>query len=283
MVNKRGIIFLIVVLGIFVGGSIAVIFFQQNIEEQFYKKIPNEVSAIGNQALVNFLERDYQSTMKLFVDEANNKENFLESLIKISNYISGLGKLEDSEIVGYQFNVNNGVRFDSVTLQLKFSEEYILYSFVATKEGTQYRLYRTNFNKIEGSLKEINKFDFNNTGLIHYVVLVLGVVFFVFSVYTAAVCFSSNKKRRVLWSIFALSGIAKFILVWNTGEWNISLLNINIPTFLISRAGSVASFVFSISFPLGAILYWAFKHNKNEEVKSEELEVIDQVITNDEI
>lgn len=281
--NKRGIIFLVVVLVIFIGVSIVGFLIQRSIEEQFYKRIPDQVSEIGEYALNYYLERDYESVKKLFVDEINDIENPLDFMVEISDHICEIGELEDTEVVGYHINITNGIEVHSVVLELKFSEKYMLYTFIATEVGNEYRLYRTDFNELEDSLNVVSRFDFDNTGFMHYVVLFLCIVVFAFSVYTSAVSFSSNKKRKVLWSIFALSGIASFTFVWNSGEWNINLFSIYIPAATINRAGTFASFVFCIRFPLGAILYWLLKHNKNEEVevKSEELEAIENVVIND--
>jgi len=125
------------------------------------------------------------------------------------------------------------------------------------------------------SLKEYNKFTFEDKGISHYIIFLMSIIIFLFSVITASIAFGSKKKRRILWSLFALCGIGVFSLTWTTGDWGINPISIGLPVVGLSRSGSYASFVFNMRFPIGAILYWVIKHK--------EVEHADEFVTNKEL
>jgi hypothetical protein len=114
-----------------------------------------------------------------------------------------------------------------------------------------------NVNPIRDSLANINKFNFKGKGPIHFAILSLIVFLPVFIIFTFIVCLRTRiKRRKWLWAIFVLLGYGQFSFNWTTGAGGIKPFYVQLLGAGFMSAGKYAPWIFSISFPLGAILFW---------------------------
>lgn len=76
-------------------------------------------------------------------------------------------------------------------------------------------------------------------------------------------------RRRWGWALFSLFGFAALQLNWATGAWGISPIHFLLLGAAFLKAGSAfAPWIFSVSFPLGAVLFWMMGKNKPKPLRS---------------
>lgn len=69
------------------------------------------------------------------------------------------------------------------------------------------------------------------------------------------VIFTKGFKRKWLWGIISLAGIAKFSMIWSTGQIVSSVLSVNLIGFGIARdASPLSPWIVSFTPPIGAII-----------------------------
>lgn len=278
--NRRGKIFLGVAIFLFVGITIIGLFALRNIEQSIYNMLPEEVEIYGMNMLDDITNRRYEETINSFVEELRDQPIADSQIEEMSVLFDETDEYVGRDIAGYQWRMVNGVTTHEVTYELEYKNGYVLYTFVLTDKEGELKAYSVNFNLTETSLKEQNGFNFDNRGIVHVIVLLLTVASLAFSIITASICFGSDKKNRILWSLFALSGVGALSFVWTTGLINFNLITIGIPTGGLGKSGVYAPFVLSMRFPLGAILYWLIKHKEVVEVETNEIQDVD-VLTSD--
>lgn len=274
--NKKGVVFLIVAVIVLVVPTVVGIINQRAVEKNFIKTMPEQVEQIGMKAMEHLLNNDIEGLKKLFVKEILNDKNIDEQFENIYKYLSDIGEYRGKQIISYYINNNNGLVTQNITLELEYSKRYVVYTYMVSKLEGEYRLLRFHSTTNNISITEANKFRFDNKGLMHYVILLLAFVTLIFSLVTAAVCFSKDRKRRILWTIFCLCGIGAFTFGWNTGQCGIKILSFGFPCVKIIRFSTYASLILYLRLPLGAILYWLCKHNETQGMnieKSEECQV----------
>ena len=78
-----------------------------------------------------------------------------------------------------------------------------------------------------------------------------------FMLVTAFFCFRTPVPRlKWLWIIFILLGFTTLTVDWIDGTANLQLLTVTLLAAGAAKAGTYGGWIFSVSFPLGAILFW---------------------------
>ncbi|GAA0177107.1 hypothetical protein SH2C18_03930 [Clostridium sediminicola] len=267
--NRKGVLFLVILVTFFIGSGIYSISSLRKNELKFYESIPGDVEKLAKDTLVNYEKESIEEIYNNFVDEVKNFQDARIKLNEITKYVKSKGKVDEVNIVGYNKSLNNSRNsrnsreFHSITYELKVDSGYLLYIVQITKEDNTYKLFRTDFNEIEESLSTLNGFNFKDKGVIHYVILFLVIGLLLFNFITAAICFSSTAKRKVLWCIFILFGIATVAFNWTTAEFGFNLISFQIPSATIRKTSFNGPYIMTLNFPLGAVLYWLKKHKEN--------------------
>ena len=92
------------------------------------------------------------------------------------------------------------------------------------------------------------------TGAAHLLlILVVGVP--VFTLWVLVLCIRTKMRRKILWSILILLGATTLTLNWTTGEMDFQLFSLHLPSARYYKAGIYAPWIFSVSFPLGAVMF----------------------------
>lgn len=70
-------------------------------------------------------------------------------------------------------------------------------------------------------------------------------------------------RRRWGWALFSLFGVTALQLNWATGAWVISPIHfLLLGAGFMKAGGAFAPWIFSVAFPLGAVLFWALGKNR---------------------
>jgi len=272
--NKRGKIFLTIVLFLFLGMSIIGLIVQRSIEMKFYDAVPDEVTKLGMDLLEALEEKDHDFVISNFVDEFKEDSKAYKDVESLSDFLADVGDYIGKDIVGYHISNMNGVVYYKMTYEIEYINSYVRYSFILTDVEGGLKAHNINLNVSDISLKEYTRFTFKDKTVLHYLIFLLTIISLLFSLVTAAICFSTDKRKRVLWSLFCLTGVGVIAFVWSSGEMTFNLLSIGFPTGGFGKSGYYGPLVFSFRFPIGACLYWLIKHD-SKELSIEE--VFDQV------
>jgi hypothetical protein len=106
------------------------------------------------------------------------------------------------------------------------------------------------------SLESTNSFKITGKSPKHCIFLGLAIMIPPFVVWTAAVCLRTPiPRRKWLWLLFILFGLASFSLNWSSGSSDFDLVRICLLSVTAEKAGPYAPLHLSISIPLGALVF----------------------------
>ena len=158
------------------------------------------------------------------------------------------------KVVGVHFLKTSQTSRSDLALEYEFSQEWYLVDVVQTR-GTPTPLFGFHINPLPDSLENTNRFTLVGKNASQYVMLVLTLVCFAFSIYAFVVCIRTKAlKRKWLWLIATLVGVTYFGVDWTTGQFFISLFTLRLPPAGFSAA-TYSPWVFYISIPVGAIFF----------------------------
>lgn len=228
-------------------------------EAMIEKLIPKEEVEFSKKYLSLFQSRDFEEISKRLNPKLKT-ENLSLQLEKVAKlFPPDLPK--NVELVGCHTLKSGGKWQANITFQYEFSSSWLIANIGLEQiGGGELIVNSVNVNPIQDSLENINKFKLKGKGPIHFVFLTL--IFFLpaFIIFTFIVCLRTPiKKRKWLWAIFILLGYGQFSLNWTTGAGNINPIYFQILGAGFMSAGKYAPWILSISFPLGAILFWVRK------------------------
>jgi len=152
----------------------------------------------------------------------------------------------------------------NISYHMEFPEKWAMVIYQLVDEGDSLRLNVLYIYKSEVSYRELNAFGFEGKGVLHYLVFLWVILSLGFIIFTLVKAFRTKfLKRKVLWLIFIVLGITEFSLNWTTGAWALHLLKISLLGVGITAQSPYSPWILSISFPLGATLFWALGKYKN--------------------
>ncbi len=182
-------------------------------------------------------------------------------LLKMSNYFRK-GKLLSTEIIGSQVNVFNGKWQGNFSFEYHFTDGWNVANTAFKKIDGKYKVIGLNVYQTNISQKELNAFTLKNKNIVQYLILLLAIIIPVFIIVTTYYCARTPiPKRKWLWVIFVLLGIFALQINWTTGGINIQPVSANLFGVSAITASPYAPWIISISFPLGAIIFW-FKRKR---------------------
>lgn len=282
--NRKSKIFFAVTIVLFVLSFIPGMLFLSNVEQSIFKKAPVEAVKLAEDTLINFANGETDKIFDSFTNQVKSQTDLSSGLESISDFVRNLGEIKSQELIGYQGNYFNGQQSHAITYELAFSDRYVAYTAQIAKENNVFKIHRVDFNYYPISLKETNGFNLWEKSELHFMALILAVSILLFTLYTAALCFGTVKEKKWRKSLFILCGIGTIALNWTTGELGFDLLSIHIPVATLNKAGSVAPFILSMNFPLGALFYWGKwrKETNEDEIESTNDDIdYDDIATND--
>lgn len=182
-----------------------------------------------------------------------------ELLQQMSN-ILGSDEILERQLIGYQTHSLNQqpTRFN-LSYQYGYADKWIVVNVAfRTLENGQDEIFGLNvYNPMNQPLQELHKFTLVGKGSLHYVFLAMGIFVPVFILYTLISAIRTKfKKRKWMWIIFIIIGIAQFSINWTTGQVGLKILNVQLFGSGIFTSSIYAPWILSFSIPIGAILYW---------------------------
>lgn len=160
-----------------------------------------------------------------------------------------LGVFRMTSDAGDQYVLTRQYDFPTVTL---FAQTQM----IKVADG-RWVVARFDFNKATPEQLKANDFSLTGKSPLHYGMLAAMVAVVGFIVTTVGVALY---RRRWGWAFLCLFGFVCFQLNWATGAWGVQPIYFNLLGASFVRAASpLAPWVLSVSFPLGAALFWGMR------------------------
>lgn len=168
------------------------------------------------------------------------------------------GTAVTTEVIGYYVNYASGATTYSVSYQYGYGGKWIVANVVWREStGTPRVLMGMHITPFAQSLQEINAFNLKRAGATHYLFLAAAILIPSFIVVTLIVCIRTKMPRQKwLWVIFILVGVVQYSINWTTGETMVKPVFFQLLGAGMISSGVYSPWIISISFPLGAIVFW---------------------------
>jgi hypothetical protein len=151
-------------------------------------------------------------------------------------------------------------RHTTLTVQYLFPSAWVVQDITMVDQGRGLVVSTFTVEASAESLPERNALSFSSATRkpIGSVLAVAAVILVpTFMLISAFFCFRTPVPRRKwLWIIFILLGFTTLSVEWIDGTSHFELLTVNLLGAGAAKSGSYGGWVFSVSFPLGAVLFW---------------------------
>jgi len=214
-----------------------------------------------------------------FFDREELPENAQELLEGTTEMLSGT-----TEVDLINFGFFKSFKMDKLDEQFVYhakgkSSAALVFVSVRTLDGaSSLRGFRVSPAPID--LNGLYPFTLFGMAPLHYLVLLLCILVPVFILVTVVEIVRSSKRRKWLWVLFAVIGVGKFGVQWVVGgRWIFQPLFVQLFGVSVLKYPMYQPWVLTVSFPLGAVLFWLRSRRRpdNEQPLEEEGETEYQV------
>jgi len=233
------------------------------------KMIESIADDAKEQIALEYIQRLIDGDFEALVEELEptlQTSNAVESLEKLSSYIPKEAP-STTNLVGYHY-----ARFGdrppryNLTYQFGYGSKWVLANAAWDELPDGSRVIAgLSAYQMPAPLQETHAFSFKRAGVRHYLFLAGAILIPVFILTTLVACIRTKiSRRKWLWIIFVLVGMAQFSFNWTTGEFDVKFLTVQLLGAGILRASIYSPWFLMFSLPVGAIVFW-FRRNMLEE------------------
>lgn len=143
-----------------------------------------------------------------------------------------------------------------LSLEYQYPYSWLLAQLTMTKQGGKTMVESVYFQPLNESLEQHNRFTLSGRSPKYYAIFALAIAIPLLSVYALIACLRTPMPRlKWLWLLFILAGFMQLSLNWTTGALAFNPAHIQLLGAGALKAGVAGAWVFTISLPLGAILF----------------------------
>ncbi|WP_295640325.1 hypothetical protein [uncultured Methylibium sp.] len=223
-------------------------------EAMFEKFVPKEEAALAKQVIFQLTARDFAS-VEAQLDPSLRSPDLRSKLDEMAKQVPS-GEPMSIRTVGAHTNTTNSItRFD-LTFEYQYKDTWLVANAVLERRDGKVVVQGIHFTPRTRSLEAENAFTLAGKSALHYAVLALAVAIPLLVVYALIVCVRTKvPKRKWLWLLFVAVGLVQFQFNWTTGAWGIQPLSFALLGAGFFKAGPVAPYIFTLAFPLGALVF----------------------------
>lgn len=165
------------------------------------------------------------------------------------------GEPRSIKTVGANTQYLNGIKRVSMTFEYQFDSAWALGNVLLLQQGGHEVIAGIHVQRRAQSLEQANAFSLKDKGPGHWLLAALACVIPLFCLFAFVLCLRTPiRRRKWLWAIFTLLGVAAFRMNWTTGQYAVQIFSVQ-----LFGASMVSSFygpwTIGISFPLGAVIF----------------------------
>lgn len=253
------------------------------------RTVPETALEFNESVLLDILKRDIEAVLEKALPEVQNIENVESELEKYMGYLpdyeegkqyipfdTEVRRTEDVKLFEYIYRTRYELTELNIKEQKKNAWAVIDIYSQDTQEGLKFRHY--GFRTVPHQPTEVGKFEIKNKSIKHYIFLCLLIAMPIFIIFTiVTIIRNKHMTKKWLWAVFSAFGFwgvnfnwitgkisAEFITITTSAEgassWHLKLVSIKVLAASVVKTAQYSPFIVTIAFPLGAILYWVFKH-----------------------
>ena len=234
---------------------------------------PKEQAAQAQHVFEQLAQRDFEGIEKQLVPELRTSAT-REQLEAVAALIPAEAALGVKTVGAYKNVGTEGTSYN-LSFEYRYSKSWLLFNVVMQEKDGKTLLAGLHVQPSSQSTQEAAPFVLADKSLLHYAVLAWAIANPLFMLVTAVFCARTLKtKRKWLGVVFILFSVGALTLNWGSGEWALNLLSFNLLGAAFWKAAPAAPVIFTVGFPLGAVLFWlhkagAFSDTKRDENESE--------------
>jgi hypothetical protein len=193
-------------------------------------------------------------------------------LLRRMQALFGGQSVKSVKVVGSHINTTPEFTRYSFAYEYELTKQWLIADIVLQPEKGHWQIEGIHAQQISQSLEQINALTLAGRGAKHLIFLGLAIIFPIFVIGTAIVCWRTPiPRRKWWWRIFVLLGITTVTLNWTTGEIAFQPLSLNILSVGFKQ-DLYGPWVFQLGLPIGALLFWwrrrAWLKQKADEVEN---------------
>jgi hypothetical protein len=144
----------------------------------------------------------------------------------------------------------------NLTLEYRYPDSWLIANVVLAAGDGGFTLYGVQLTPRNRSLEAENAFTFVGKSPMHFAVFALAIVVPLFILAALVLCArTALPRRKWLWLAFVAIGLVQCQFNWSTGAWGVRPFAFSLLGAGAMKAGPAAPWVFTIAFPLGAVLF----------------------------
>lgn len=224
---------------------------QQKLIDQF---TPKAEAAVAKSTLDDLRQGKLDTIESRLAPNLRNDPVVDAKLHQLTGYFPP-GEPRSMKTVGAFSNTFNGVRHVRLTYEYQFDTSWLLAEVAMVQDGDKILIEGVHVNRTEHSLAQTNAFNLHGKGPAAWLMMVLVCVFPLFCLIAFVVCLRTPmRKRKWLWAIFTLVGVATVRLNWTSGDFSVSLISVQLFSASASQFLN-GPWTLGVSFPLGAMMF----------------------------
>jgi hypothetical protein len=230
-------------------------------EAMFEKFVPKEESALAKELIAKLAAGDF-AAVESRLDSKLKTPDVRERLQQMARALPR-GEPKSVQTVGTNTNTSSAATTYNLTYEYEYQEGWVVANTVLERRDGQVTLQGIHFLPSQQSLATINRFTFEGKGVAHYIVFALAIAIPLFIVYALVVCARTKfPRRKWLWLVFVAVGLVQFQFNWTNGAWGVQPLSFALLGAGFTQSGPVAPYIFTLAFPLGAVIFLAKRYSQ---------------------
>lgn len=162
--------------------------------------------------------------------------------------------------LGVRWRWKGGIHQIELAFQYAYPGEWLLANVTLQQHDPDPFVTSVQVHRLPDSLERINRFTFDGKGSTHVAILAWAMLAPLITGVALLRCYKTPiPKRKWLWVLFILCGIGQVTLNWTEGTLTMNPLAVQFFGAGVSRPGLYAPWLLTVSFPLGALLFFLRK------------------------
>jgi hypothetical protein len=238
-------------------------------QEAIDKLVPHPESEYAQNVLKQLHERQFDQVEKAFAPELRNTPGLDATLGKMADEFPP-GEIVSTKVVGtYMMSrVSSGKpqrTTYNLTYEYQFPKSLALANVVLVRSGDKLEIAGMHVQRETQSLAQRNTFTLSGKPVSYWLIAALVAALPLFCFASFIVCLRTPiRRRKWLWAVATLLGVVTFSFNWSTGEFGIQLISIQLLS-ASAVARLYSPWILSISFPLGAVMFWINRKRLRQE------------------
>ncbi|MEJ6022565.1 hypothetical protein [Ramlibacter sp. PS4R-6] len=227
-------------------------------DAMFEKLVPAEEAAAAKDVVAKLAARDFASIEPRLGPNLRNADARAK-LEQMAGLIPA-EKPKSVRTVGANTMRANSVTTYNLTFEYEYQGGWLLVATLLERRDGKLTLEGLHLVPNRQSLAVANAFTFEGKGPLHYVVFALAIAIPLFVIYALVACARAKiPRRKWLWLLFVAIGFVQFTFNWTTGAWDVHPVAFALLGAAFAKAGPVAPWIFTLAFPLGAVLFFLIR------------------------